>query len=112
MEPDVNEVLKNVWSCSLLNVRPVIAPDLLTVVISSDAMPVVTATFWGFRITSPPVALSAASVSVSACSTREIVTPEVALTFAISGVAFSKVKTEKLGAVVPVKVPTPAGGVR
>ncbi len=56
--------------------------------------------------------LIAALVSVSACSTREIVTPEVALTFVISGVVFSKVKTEKLGAVGPVKVPTPAGGVK
>ena len=56
--------------------------------------------------------LKAALVSVSACSTREIVTPEVALTFVISGVAFSKVKAEKLGALVPVKVPTPPGGVR
>jgi hypothetical protein len=41
-----------------------------------------------------------------------MVTPEVALTFVISGVAFSKVKLEKLGALKPVKVPTPAGGVR
>ena len=56
--------------------------------------------------------LRAVSVSVSACSTREIVTPEVALTFRMLGVAFSKVKLEKLGALKPVKVPTPAGGVR
>ena len=111
--PEVRLVLISPLSCASLNVRPVVAPDLLNAVISSDAMPLDNGTPEAFTITSgASVTLSAALVSVSACSTREIVIPEVALTFVISGVAFSKVKTEKLGAVPAVKVPTPAGGVK